>query len=280
MKRALLLLTPTIILLMCAILIRTEILISSVKTEIPQEGFTLPRYELARASSIGYSEIIGDFYWLKAIQYFGEKANHITEKLRHLYPLINLITDISPLFEYVYRFGGVTLSLLDTNGDLSEKILIKGIKNNINNWKIPYLLGYIEYYVLHNPRLAAVYYNLAGQIAIRTGETEMRWLLNLSEKLLYDAENTDIVIPILEKLYYEETDPVIKEKYFTKFREALRDRDLKYLQRKVDEFYAKFKRYPERLNELIENDLITLIPVEPFGMDYGVEDGKITIIQK
>lgn len=280
MKRSLSLLIIIIIFLICAILIRTEVLISSIKTEIPQEGFTLPRYEIARVSSIGYSELIGDFYWLKAIQYFGEKRNHITEKLRHLYPLTNLITDISPLFEYAYRFGGITLSLLDTNGDLSEKILIKGIKNSGDSWKIPYLLGYVEYYVLHNPRLAAVYYNLAGQVAIRVGEIEMRWLLNLSEKLLYDVENTDIVIPVLERLYQEETDPVIKEKYFTKFREALRDRDLKYLQRKVDEFYARFKRYPEKLDELIENDLITLIPVEPFGMDYAVEDGRIIIIQK
>ncbi len=280
MKRALILLFAIFILLGSAIYIRTEILIGSIKTEIPVEGFTLPRYELVRASSAGYSELFGDFYWLKAIQYFGDRANYVTERLRHLYPLVNLITDISPLFEYAYRFGGVTLSLLDTNGDVSEKILIKGVQNNNDNWKIPYLLGYVEYYVLNNPRLSAVYYNLAGQIAIRTGETEMRWLLNLSEKLMYDIENTEVMIPVLDKLYREETDPVIKEKYFTKFRQALQARDLKYLQIKIDEFREKFVRTPERLEELIEKDLMTLIPAEPFGNEYGIEDGKIIIIQK
>ncbi|MGB9600188.1 MAG: hypothetical protein ACPL7I_06520, partial [Myxococcota bacterium] len=180
MKRVLLL-ALLLILMSGVILIRTEVLLKSVKSEVPSEGFILPKIELIKAASAGYYELFGDFYWLKAIQYFGDKSNYTDERLRHLYPLVNLITDISPLFEYAYRFGGVTISLLDTNGDLAEKVLIKGIRNVPDSWKIPYLLGYVEYYILHNPKVASVYYNLAGWVAVLTEEGDMKWLVNLAE---------------------------------------------------------------------------------------------------
>ena len=280
MKKDILLSVLGLLFILSAILIRTEILFKSVKVEVPEAGFTLPRIELVKAASAGYSELIGDFYWLKAIQYFGDKQNYTTERLRHLYPLLDLITDISPLFEYAYRFGGVTISLLDTNGDLSEKILIKGVKNISNSWKIPYLLGYVEYYVLNNPMLASVYYDLAGVVAERSDEPEMRWLRSLAEKIRIDVEDTDVMIPVLDKMYNEEKDPTLKEKYFTRFRMALQRRDLKFLGRKIEEFKRQYNRYPETLNELVEKKIIPIIPAEPFGGEYDIKDGQIIIKQK
>ncbi len=263
-----------------AIWIRSEVLLPKVRTEIPSEGFILPRLELVRAASAGFYELFGDFYWLKAIQYFGDNQNYSTERLKHLFPLVDLITDISPLFEYAYRFGGVTISLLDTNGDLSEKILIKGVKNTPDSWRIPYLLGYVEYYVLNNPRMASVFYDLAGRVAVRTGEPEMDWLVSLAEKILLDVEDTDAMIPVLERMYREEQDPVLRGKYFTRFRMALQRRDFKFLTRKVEEFYNKYGRYPERIDELVEKNIIPVIPAEPFEGRYEIKDGKIIVLSK
>lgn len=281
MKKNIFLTLILISLMISAILIRKEILLKNVKSEVPVEGFILPKTELIKVASAGYYELFGDFYWLKAIQYFGDKSNYTNERLRHLFPLVNLITDISPLFEYAYRFGGVTISLLDTNGDLAEKILIKGIQNVNDSWKIPYLLGYIEYYVLNNPKLASVYYNLAGWIAVRTGETEMKWLINLAEKILLDVQDSDALIPVLEKMYRDEQDPILKEKYFTRFRMALERRDIKYLSKKAEEFNKQYGRYPERLEELVEKNFIPIIPAEPFeGVMYSIKDGKIIVVPK
>ncbi|MGC8927291.1 MAG: hypothetical protein ACP5QK_05135 [Myxococcota bacterium] len=279
MKRVLLL-ALLLILMSGVILIRTEVLLKSVKSEVPSEGFILPKIELIKAASAGYYELFGDFYWLKAIQYFGDKSNYTDERLRHLYPLVNLITDISPLFEYAYRFGGVTISLLDTNGDLAEKVLIKGIRNVPDSWKIPYLLGYVEYYILHNPKVASVYYNLAGWVAVLTGEGDMKWLVNLAEKILLDLEDTDTMIPVLEKMYREEQDPILKEKYFARFRMALQRRDLKYLTKKVEEYKGIYGKYPATLEELVEKNIVPIIPAEPFEGRYDIKDGKIIIIPK
>lgn len=280
MKRSLFLALLVIIFLGLSIYVRMEFLMSTVKVEVPSQGFTLPKIHLVKAGSVGFYELVGDFYWLKAIQYFGDKQNYLTERLRHLFPLVDLITDISPLFEYAYRFGGVTISYLDTNGDLSEKILIKGINNTPDSWRIPYLLGYVEYYVMNNPRLASVFYELAGRVAIRIGETEMSWLIGLSEKILLDLEDTDVMIPILEKMYREEQDPVLKDKYFTRFRMALQRRDIKFLNKKIEEFKSRYNRYPERIDELVEKNILSSIPVEPFEGRYEVIDGKLVIIPK
>jgi len=269
-----------VVMVSSAFFIRSEILMTKVRTDVPSEGFILPKVELVKGASAGYYELFSDFYWLKAIQYFGNERNLTGERLRHLYPLINLITDISPLFEYAYRFGGVTITLLDTNGDPGEEILIKGIKNCGDSWRIPYLLGYVEYYVLNNPRLASVYYSLAGLVAIRTGEKEMGWLLSLAEKILLDIEDTDVMIPILEKMYREEFDPVLKEKYFTRFRMALQRRDIKFLTKKVEEFNRLFGRYPSDLNELVEKNIIPIIPAEPFGGEYKIGGGEIYVKPK
>ncbi|MCX7943704.1 MAG: hypothetical protein N2746_04275 [Deltaproteobacteria bacterium] len=280
MKRAGLLIGLIIIFMMGTIWIRVEMLLPKVKTEVPTEGFILPKLELTKAASVGYYELLSDFYWLKAIQYFGDERNYHTDRLKHLFPLVNLITDISPLFEYAYRFGGVTISLLDTNGDLAKTILIKGVQNTPDSWRIPYLLGYIEYYVLNNPKMASVFYDLAGVVAVRMGEPEMIWLRNLAEKILLDLEDTDVMIPVLEKMYREEKDPVLKEKYFTRFRMALQRRDFKFLTKKIEEFKKMYGRYPSKLEELVEKSVISIIPVEPFNGRYDIMDGKIVVVPK
>ncbi len=280
MKRTILLIFIVVFMIAGAIFIRASLLLTKVRSEIPSEGFILPRLELVKVASAGYYELFTDFYWLKAIQYFGDKMNYEHMRLRHLYPLLNLITDISPLFEYAYRFGGVTISLLDSNGDLAENILIKGIRNTPDSWRVPYLLGYVEYYVQNNPRLASVYYRLAGTVAQRTGEPEMGWLISLSEKILLDIEDSDTMIPVLEKMFREEHDPILREKYFARFRMALQRRDFKFLTKKIEEYKATYGNYPERLDELVEKNIIPVIPVEPFGGYYGIEDGKIIVLQK
>ncbi|MBI5526677.1 MAG: hypothetical protein HY897_10125 [Deltaproteobacteria bacterium] len=243
---------------------------------MPDEVSFLPDKAIVKTFSLGQDELIADYYWLKAIQYFGDQENATPERLKYLHPLIDLVTDLAPEFEYAYRFGATTLVLRDTNGDLASAILKKGIVNFPDNCRMPYLLGFVEYYVNKAPAAAAVWYDHTGQTAARVGVKDMVWTSELARKLRLDAKDADLMIPVLEHMARNEPDPVLRDRAFERWRTALRKSKMRFLQSEIDAFFKNEGRYPADFAELREKGYISTPPVDPLGGRLSIIGGKVT----
>ncbi|MFA6032319.1 MAG: hypothetical protein WC889_05420 [Myxococcota bacterium] len=244
------------------------------KDQLPDEIEFPPDKNVIKATSLGYGEVIADYYWLKAIQWFGGKTMPTENKISSLYPLTDLISELAPLFDSNYRLGHIMLTARDTNEDLSMKLLSKGRINRPDVWQIPYYQGFIAWYFKTNAKLAAVYYDDAATL----GPMEMKWLHLLSAKLFSNGDNPDLAVAIMENLVAnpETNNEETIEHYKKNLKLAIMTRDIAHLEMAVKKFKLDFNRLPASLQELVEKGIIPEIPGEPHKGVYELKpDGKV-----
>lgn len=102
-----------------------------------------------RKISLGYTEILSDIYWMRAIQYFGSRK--IEEQNPDLlYHYFDIITDLDPRFVNAYRYGGTFLAEPGPFGlgqfDKGVALLEKGRKNNPDNFRLPLEEAFLYYF--------------------------------------------------------------------------------------------------------------------------------------
>jgi len=150
-----------------------------------------------RRLTTGYNAIAADLYWIRSIQYFGDrrlKNGRRVEELRQpvtaapghlepghlelsdhfqnydlLYPLLDLTASLDPRFAIAYRFGSLFLAEPVPGGagrpDLAFKLLEKGLAVTPDKWEYMLDVGFIHYWWTHDYRAAANWFQRASQVA-------------------------------------------------------------------------------------------------------------------
>ena len=75
--------------------------IKEAKNFVVNHPELLPKKDLAKITSFGFSNLRADIYWLEAIQYVWWNAISSSYK-KYLYAMLDLITDLNPYFEKPY----------------------------------------------------------------------------------------------------------------------------------------------------------------------------------
>ena len=142
---------------------------------------------VVRAFSLGFSNVLSDLYWLRAIQYYGrQKLANAPTGYADLAPLLETAAELDPRFEIVYRYGAVFLSeQLPVGAGQPEKgvaFLRKGADRNPGNWSLRQDQGLFM----------SVYLNDAagGSAALRQAAEipgSAPWLKPLAAKVLSDG---------------------------------------------------------------------------------------------
>ncbi len=96
--------------------------------------------------SLGFEQLVADWYWVRAQQYFTEPANELNQ-YRNLGDFLDVIVGIDPDFEYVYKFAGIAIPydtgrLRFANTDRAIGFLERGTKRFPNNWELRLYLGF------------------------------------------------------------------------------------------------------------------------------------------
>lgn len=220
-----------------------------------------------RAASFGATEFAADLYWLKFIQYYG--GGEPQGKYRKLAELFGTVTDLSPKFSAAYKTG---LIILPGEGFVSEALALgeKGKKNLPADWEMPYYTGLV--------------YHIYKKDYVRAAEefTAAAELPGAPENARYFAA-----------LYYQEADQrkiayeLFKSIYESSSDEYIKDRSAKYvlhlegvftLEDAIIKFVLIYGRLPVSLAELVEQKIITELPVSALGFTYYYDPttGKIT----
>src|SRR5258707_3621565 len=114
-----------------------------------EEVLYLPSGKTVKHLSLGYSGLLADIYWTRAVQYFGGK--HAQQSMRYdlLYPLLDITTDLDPHLIEAYHSGSVFLSQPPPDGagqpDKAVALLEKGIRENPSYWRLYFTLGFVHY---------------------------------------------------------------------------------------------------------------------------------------
>jgi tetratricopeptide (TPR) repeat protein len=228
----------------------------------PDELMYLPESHVLRAASLGYTNVVADFIWLRAIQYYGE--HRLTDRN---YPqaerLFQSIYDLDPAFKGATRFGALVLAQDAGNAKGALALLERAERDDPRAWEYPFDQGFIrqsickEYSAASSdylrassrpgaPDLAA---RLAGLSATRLGDREAA--REVWQQILADPPNEltrRIAERGLKNLDIEETQEILTVA-MSKFRE-------------------KHGRVPRSWTEVLQEGMISSIPEEPFGGAY------------
>ncbi len=234
-----------------------------VETKIP-----LPS-KLLKILALNNDLILADLFYIKSLLYTGEYLN--TQDTYWLYTYFDTITDLDPVFQYAYISGGITLSVFCYNGELSNRILLKGYNHFKDDWRIPFLIGYNYYYELGNFVEGAKFIEVASRV-----NGAPFWLSLLAAKLYSSAGNIDYAIEFLKNMISITQDKKVRKGLQLKLKAAILEKTIMPLETIVERYKKIYGRYPDNLNELVEKGLIERLPEEPFGGYFYIDkDGTI-----
>src|SRR3984957_7000262 len=129
------------------------------RNSVAQEALYLSSPKVLRRMSLGYTGLLADIYWTRAVQYFGRQHHNGSGDFRLLAPLLEVTTELDPRLLPAYQFGANFLAPKPPSGaglPGSALALMKyGIAHNPDQWRLYYNLGFLYYTELRDYAKAA-----------------------------------------------------------------------------------------------------------------------------
>lgn len=232
--------------------------------------------KLLKRLSLGYYGLLADVYWTRAVQYYGSMHRAGGGRYELLWPLLNITTQLDPHLIKAYEFGGSFLSAKPPMGaglpDKAAELIEYGIRENPDNWRLYYDLGFIRYdwkdyrgaadAFMRGSKLPdahPVLAILAARMAEHGGELETARLL---WKTTYQTSN----------------DPDIRGNALTHLKALQADDDVIELDELAETYKGRFGRYPMNFREMVAAGILRGLPVDPAGHPYRLEpSGKVMV---
>ncbi len=227
-----------------------------------------PDGEMLKLISLGYNNLVADLIWLRIIQVFGDRT--VTEEeYNWIYTALDAVTTLDPRFVQAYLAGSMTLTVMAAHVEQSNRILEKGIAADLEEWRIPFILGFNYFNFLGEYRRAAEYIEMATEMPGRPS-----WLPLLASRLHVQAKAPQLALEFLARVYESTTDARLREKLEIRIKEVTIERDLMALEQVVQQYYARFGQFPGTLEQLVATELVKRIPLDPFGGAYILDAGS------
>lgn len=224
----------------------------------------LPKGDLLKSISLGYSTVIADLLWLEVVQAIGEKQ--VNESgYQWIYHAVDVVTTLDPKFEYSYQIAGIALATIGKQYELSNQILLKGIKNTPEDWRLPFYLGFNYYFYLNDYQNAAKYISLSASLPGHSA-----YLPGFAARLYVEANDPDLALEFLKQVYLESKDENTREQIAIRIKEVIIERDIRQLNQAIQIFQEKEGRIAD-LSDLVKSKIIQRIPAEPFGGFYFLD---------
>ncbi len=227
--------------------------------------------------SLGYDGLLADVYWTRAVQYFGRK--HIAGSMRYdlLAPLLEITTTLDPHLIVAYQFGSNFLAAKPPNGagmpERAIRLAEYGIRNNPNEWRLYYELGFIHYMELTDYAGAADAFARGSRVP-----NAHPWMKLFAANMAQHAGELEMARMLWITTYQTTTDKNIRGNALAHLNAIQVDQDVTKLETLLAQYREKTGRLPGSLSELVMAGMLPVIPVDPTGRAYKLtSDGRIEV---
>src|SRR5216684_2057944 len=230
-----------------------------------------------KRASLGYDGLLADIYWTRAVQYFGNRHHNYAQSYNLLAPLLEITTTLDPHLLVAYQFGASFLAPKPPNGagqtDRAIQLMEYGIKNNPNEWRLYYNLGFVYYMELKNYGKAADAFARGSRVP-----NAHPFLRILAGQMAQHAGDFETARTLWAATYQTSQDKLIRQNAAEHLRAVRVDEDVTNLQRAVTRFGQRTGRLPSSLSELAAAEGLRGIPVDPDGNPYRMTaEGRILV---
>jgi hypothetical protein len=227
--------------------------------------------------SLGYGGLLADVYWTRAVQYFGGKHHNGARNYTLLAPLLEITTRLDPQLLVAYEYGANFLAPKPPNGAGMPRRAIElaeyGIRNNPNEWKLYYQLGFIHYMELRDYAAAADAFARGSRVP-----NAHPWLKLMAAQMAEHAGDLQTARMMWTTMYQSTHDQSIKANAAAHLRALQVDEDISVLETLVARYRDRTGRSPSSFSDLAAAGFLRGMPVDPVGHPYRLmPDGQVVV---
>ena len=237
-----------------------------------QEVLYIPSPRILKRLSMGYDGLLADIYWTRVVQYFGGKHLERSTEYQLLAPLLEITTTLDPHLIVAYQFGSTFLAQKPPEGagepDQAIALVQQGIRQNPQEWRLFYDLGFLQYSEKRDYLAAARAFAAGSQVP--GAHPSMRILAAAMAQHGGDEATARL---IWATTYETATDQMIRGNALKHLRALRVDDDIQHLQPILEEFGRRHGHPPASWLDLVRERLLGGIPVDPLGHPYKLLPG-------
>jgi tetratricopeptide (TPR) repeat protein len=259
----------------CVVLLRR---VDRIRPAAPlEDALYVTSFKMVKRASLGYNGLMACIYWTRAVQYFGHRHFEREQSYNELAPLLEIATSLDPHLTVVYQYGASFLAPQPPGGagqpDRAIQLMEYGIRNNPDDWRLYYDLGFVYYTELKDyPRAAEAF---ARGATIPGAHPSLRIL---AARMAQHAGEIETARILWNETLESSHDPDIRANAAEHLRGLKVDDDVIHLQAAVTQFEQRTGRLPLTMLELASAEGIPGIPVDPDGNVYLLTlDGHIQV---
>ncbi len=237
----------------------------------------LPSGKTVKRLSLGYSGLLANIYWTRAVQYFGSQHMHHSRRYDLLYPLLDITTDLDPNLIVAYETGGILLSQKAPDGadqpDKAVTLLEKGIKANPDYWRLYFTLGFVHYIDRDDPKAAQMAFERGSEVP-----GALPWMKVMAARMAERSKDITTAMALWQAIYETTTDKNVHDTALSHLASLEADRDINELERRVKIYRQRTGKLPASWSDLIGAGLLNEVPLTPFKAPYVLNaDGKVDV---
>lgn len=242
-----------------------------------EEVLYLPSSKTLKRLSLGYSGLLADIYWTRAVQYFGSK--HMRRSMRYdlLYPLLDITTDLDPHIIVAYEYGSVFLSQQPPNGagqpDEAVSLIQKGIRENPDYWRLYFTLGFVHYMDRHDPKSAEEAFRKGSELP-----GALPWMRVMAARMAERSKDIRTAQLLWQAVFENSAGKEVKSTARLHLTSIQADIDISALERLAQDYRQRTGQWPANWGEVIRSGLLRGIPLDPNGSPYVLQpEGKVEV---
>lgn len=242
-----------------------------------QEVLYISSPQALKRMSLGYSGLLADIYWTRAVQYFGGKHHDGAHNFDLLAPLLEITTALDPQLMAAYEYGANFLAPKPPNGAGMPERAIElqefGIRNNPDDWRLYYNEGFIRYMDLQDYAGAAEVFARGARVP-----NAHPFLAVLAGQMAEHAGDRQMARMMWATTYQTAADKDVRSNAAAHLRALQVDEDVTNLEALNARYEKQTGHFPSSFAELQAAGMLRGTPVDPVGHAYKLmPDGRVEV---
>jgi hypothetical protein len=263
-----------------AVAVASEYRLGRIPREDPlgRDLLYLPTPEMLKIMSVGNPGLMADILYMWSIQYYSLFRPH--ERFLYLETVYNLITDLDPRFFDAYRIGALIMQI-QTGGNQQElkaavqRLFDKGLENLPESWELAEAAAWDMFMRFRDRRAALGYAEIAAGIPAAPARIKRMVGVWRDAEKVWTVEDS---IAYWRAAFEGAVDARDREVSQSKLYDAVVIRDREQLEPRLREFADRHGRCPREWRELVGAGLISQVPMDLFGNEYGIDTDDCSLV--
>jgi len=232
--------------------------------------------DVARSLAFGFRPLVSDLTFLEAVQVLAPRKSNWTQAEyepvdRRLYRLLDYSVEVDPKFAGAYRFAGAALPHETVDGKAlgvlaAVNILEKGVRERPDDWHVPFLLGFLESYYLHNFADAGRSFAIAARAPHAPPYVGL-----LATRVAAQGGTLDLALQLAQAMHAQANEDDTRRAWQERVEALTMERDLRTIEAAAQRYRADRGAFPPSLRELVASRFLPQEPEEPHGGRYVLD---------